>query len=84
MVDDHTDNHKHTKETTMKRKLFPLVLAMILMVSGATVSLAAHGVTCEVKSIDNTTVVLDCKDAGKLKAGAKVEVKAKRKAIEGC
>ncbi len=67
------------------KKLLSLVLAVAFALSTATVSLAASA-NCEVKSVEGTTVVLDCgNDAGDLKAGSQVKVKAaKKKAIEGC
>lgn len=45
----------------------------------------AGKVTCTVDKVDGDKVTMTCKNAGKLKAGSKVTVKAaKKKAIEGC
>ncbi len=65
--------------------MLTLVLAMAFVASTATVSLAKSA-DCEVKSVEGSTVTMDCgSDAGDLKAGDKVKVKpAKKKAIEGC
>ena len=67
------------------KRLLSLVLAVAFTLSTATVSLAAS-VKCEVKSIEGTSVMLDCgSKAKKLEVGSKVKVKtAKKKAIEGC
>jgi len=69
----------------MTKKMLSLAMAMAFVASTATMSFAAKSATCEVKSVDGSTVTLDCKDAGSLKAGDNVKVKkAKSKAIEGC
>ncbi len=67
------------------KKVITLAMALAFVASTATMSVAAS-VKCEVKSIDGSTVTMDCgKKASKLKAGDKVKVKAaKKKAIEGC
>ena len=70
----------------MNKKMLALALAMAFTVSTAAVSLAAS-VKCEVKSVDGSTVTLDCgKKASKMKAGDKVKVKVKGGGggIEGC
>ena len=66
----------------MSKKIMAVIMAMALMAGTA----FAASVTCEVKSVDGSSVTLDCgKDAKKMKAGSKVKVKpAKKKAIEGC
>jgi hypothetical protein len=69
----------------MSKKIVTLAMAMAFVVSTATMSVAAS-VKCEVKSVEGSTVTLDCGDkADKLHVGDKVKVKAaKKKAIEGC
>jgi hypothetical protein len=68
----------------MSKKMMTLALALTFAVATAGVSFAKDA-TCEVKSIDGSTVVLDCKDVGELTVGAAVKVKAsKKKAVEGC
>ena len=69
----------------MKKKLVSLTLASLFLATTAVVSLAGT-VNCEVKSVDGSSVVLNCGDnAGKLKVGDDVKVKAKSKAaVEGC
>jgi len=68
------------------KKFLSLVMAVAFALSTATVTLASSSTNCEVKSVDGTTVVLDCgNNAGDLKAGSQVKVKAaKKRAIEGC
>lgn len=59
-------------------------MALAFTASAASVSVAAS-VKCTVKSVDGSTVTMDCKKASKLHAGDAVKVKtAKKKAIEGC
>lgn len=66
------------------KKVLAVAMALAFTASTATVSLAAS-VKCTVKSVDGSTVTMDCKKASKLKAGDAVKVKAsKKKAIEGC
>lgn len=67
----------------MSKKLMTLALAVAFLASSATVSFAGK-IKCTVDSVDGDKVTMTCDDAGSLKAGAKVEVKAKAKAIEGC
>ncbi|MDH5298356.1 MAG: hypothetical protein OEV91_04990 [Desulfobulbaceae bacterium] len=70
----------------MKKKLVSLIMTALFLGSTVGVVMAAT-LKCEVKSVDGTTVVIDCgSDAGKLKAGDTVNVKStkKKQAIEGC
>ena len=68
----------------MSKKLLTLALAVAFIASTATVSLAAK-IKCTVDSITDNTVTMTCEGAGDLKAGDKVEVKAKSaKKVEGC
>lgn len=68
----------------MSKKLLTLALAVAFMASTATVSLAAK-IKCTVDGVEGEKVTLTCDGAGDLKAGDKVEVKAKKgKGIEGC
>lgn len=70
----------------MSKKIVTLIMAAAFTVASAGVSLAAKKVDCEVKSVEGTTVTMECKDADSLKAGMAVKVaKAKKRmAIEGC
>jgi hypothetical protein len=68
----------------MSKKLLTLALAVAFIASTATVSMAAK-IKCTVDGIEGDKVTMTCDGADKLKAGDKVEVKAKSgKAIEGC
>lgn len=68
----------------MSKKLLALTMAVLFTASTATVAMAGK-VKCTVDSVDGDKVTMTCKDADNLKAGDKVEVKAKSgKAIEGC
>ncbi len=69
----------------MNKKMLALALAMAFTASTAAVSLAAS-VKCEVKSVEGSTVTLDCgKKASKIQVGSSVKVKAGGgKAVEGC
>lgn len=70
----------------MSKKIVALVIAAAFTVGFAGVTLAAKKkVSCEVKSVEGTTVTMECKDAAELKAGMKVNVAdAAKKAVEGC
>ncbi len=63
------------------KKVLAVAMALAFTASAASVSLAGS-VKCTVKSVDGSTVTMDC--AKGLKAGDSVKVKAKKKAIEGC
>lgn len=68
----------------MNKKLLTLALAVAFIASTATVSLAAK-IKCTVDSVEGDKVTMTCDGAGDLKAGDKVEVKAKSaKKVEGC
>jgi preprotein translocase subunit SecF len=70
----------------MSKKIVTMLMAVVLTVGVAGVSVAAKGVNCQVKAVDGEMVTLECKkDADSLKVGAKVKVsEIKKKAIEGC
>ncbi len=70
----------------MNKKIVTLVVAAAFTVGFAGITLAAKKLTCEVKSVEGTTVTLNCTDAAGLKAGDKVSVApaAAKKAVEGC
>ena len=69
----------------MKARIATLVLAGVFALSSAGIVLASNYVNCTVDKVDGDKVTMTCKSADKLKAGAKVKVKAaKKKAIEGC
>lgn len=67
------------------KKVLAVAMAMAFTASVASVSMAGS-VKCTVKSVDGSTVTMDCgKKASKLAVGSKCKVKAeKKKAIEGC
>ncbi len=68
----------------MKARIATLVLAGVFALSSAGIVLAGS-VNCTVDKVEGDKVTMTCKSADKLKAGAKVKVKAsKKKAIEGC
>lgn len=68
----------------MTKKMLSLALAMTFMVSTVTVSLAAS-TDCEVKSIDGSSVTIDCGDkAGDVKGDVKVgKAKCEVKSVSG-
>jgi ABC-type transporter Mla subunit MlaD len=70
----------------MKKKMLSLTLTMVFLAGIAGIGMAASDVECEVKGIDGKAVTLECDDAGKLKVGDTVKVKAekKKRMIEGC
>jgi hypothetical protein len=68
----------------MKKKMMALGLAMALTASTVAV---AYAFTCDVKTVEGTTVTLTCKDtdAAKIEAGKPIKVSPnKKKAVEGC
>jgi hypothetical protein len=67
----------------MRKKITSLALALIFSLSMAGVSLAAK---CKgtVESIDEGKIVITLDGKCKLKAGNAVNIRAKKKAIEGC
>lgn len=68
----------------MSKKILALTMALAFTASTATVAMAAK-VKCTVDSVDGDKVTMTCKKADSLKAGDKVDVRAKKaKAIEGC
>ncbi|MDH3393075.1 MAG: hypothetical protein OEL66_03640 [Desulfobulbaceae bacterium] len=72
----------------MNKKMLALTLAMAFTLSTVAVSFAAR-VKCEVKSVEGSTVTLDCgKKASKLKVGTTVKVKPGKvrndDVVEGC
>ncbi len=71
----------------MKKNLIALIMAIMFLVGTVVTGIAASS-KCEVKSVDGTTVVLDCGgQAEKIKVGDKVKIKVKKnksQAIEGC
>ncbi len=70
----------------MSKKVLTLVMAAAFIVGVAGVSLAGKYIKCEVKSVEGSTVTLDCgKKASKVAKWTKVKIKnAKKKAVEGC
>ena len=73
----------------MNKKMLALALAMAFTVSTAGISLAASKVKCEVKSVEGSTVTLDCgKNANKFAVGTTLKVKPASKKggneVEGC
>lgn len=63
-----------------------MALAMAMAFTAGTV-VVAHSFTCEVKSVEGTTVTLDCKDSdiAKIEVGKPIKVSPnKKKAVEGC
>ena len=66
----------------MKKMVTVVMVAAFALSAGA---VFAGSVKCTVDSVAGDKVTMTCKKASKLKAGAKVSVKAaKKKAIEGC
>jgi hypothetical protein len=67
----------------MHKKITSVVLAIIFSLSMAGVSLAAK---CKgtVESVDEGKIVIKLDGKCKLKCGEDVDIKTKRKAIEGC
>jgi hypothetical protein len=67
----------------MKRKFVSLVLAIIFSLGMVGVSLAAK---CKgtVESVEKGKIVIILDGKCKLKAGESVNIKIKRKAVEGC
>ena len=65
------------------KKLVTVVMVVAFALSSAGIVLAAK---CTVDSVDGNKVTMTCDDAGSMKAGDKVDVKAKKakKALEGC
>lgn len=62
----------------MNKKLVALALGGAMLLASAASALAGE-LQCDVKSVDGKTVVLDCgRDAGKLSAGDKVQIKVSR------
>lgn len=74
----------------MSKKIVALVVAAAFTVGFAGITLAAKKATCEVKSVEGSTVTLNCTDAAGLKAGDKVSVAAAapapaaKKEFQGC
>ena len=68
----------------MSKKIVALVVAAAFVVGFAGITMAAKKVTCDVKSVEGTTVTLTCTDAGGMKAGEKVNVVPAPKKTEGC
>lgn len=70
----------------MTKKMLSLALAMAFIVSTATASFAAS-TKCDVKSVDGSTVTIDCGDAaGDVKGMGKVKVgkaKCEAKSVSG-
>lgn len=60
----------------MGKKIVALVIAAAFTVGFAGVTLAAKKVSCEVKAVAGSTVTLECKEVGEMKAGDKVNVAA--------
>lgn len=71
----------------MKKNLTALIMATMFLAGTVATGMAASFI-CEVQSVDNGSVVLDCgSDAKKVSVGDKVKIKvkkAKSQAIEGC
>ena len=71
----------------MKKQLTIFVMT-ILFLGGIVATGLAQSLICEVKSVDGTSVVLDCgKKVKKISVGDKVKIKVKKvnsQAIEGC
>ena len=67
----------------MRKKITSVALAILFSLSMAGVSMAAK---CKgtVESIDEGKIVIELKGKCKLKAGEAVNIKTKKKAIEGC
>lgn len=68
----------------MKKTIVTLALALAFTAAS---TIAAYSFTCEVTSVEGTTVTLKCQDkyTEKLKAGENVKVSVqKAKAVEGC
>ncbi len=67
----------------MRKKITSVALAIIFSLSMAGVSMAAK---CKgtVESIDEGKIVITLDGKCKLKAGEAVNIKTKKKAIEGC
>lgn len=68
----------------MKKKMIALAMAMAF--TAGTVAVA-QAFKCDVKSVQGTTVTLECKDdaAAKIEAGKPIELKSnKKKGVEGC
>ena len=67
----------------MSKKITSLALAIIFSLSMASISLAAK---CKgtVESIEKGKIVITLDGKCKLKSGEVVNIKTKRKAIEGC
>ncbi|OIP44481.1 MAG: hypothetical protein COZ12_05380 [Deltaproteobacteria bacterium CG_4_10_14_3_um_filter_60_8] len=71
----------------MSKKAIVSALALTFLLGAATVGFAAK-IECTVDAVDAGKVTMTCKDAGDLKAGDAVEVKAAKaaakKKMEGC
>ena len=71
----------------MKKKLTALIMATMFFAGTVATGVAAN-IKCEVKSVDGTTVVLDCgSKAKKIKVGEVVKIKVKvnsSQTVEGC
>lgn len=70
----------------MTKKITSLIIALIFT-AGITGMAAAASITCNVETVENGKVILNCGDkAEKLEAGTEVKVKTvvSRKAVEGC
>jgi len=66
----------------MKKLVIAAMVAAFVMSSSMVM---AAKVKCTVDGVDGDKVTMTCKDADKLKAGDKVDVKtAEKKAYEGC
>ena len=70
----------------MKKRIMAAVVALFFIAGTAGVGFAASSLKCTVESVDGDMVTIKCEDADKLKAGAKLKIRAPKKgaAIEGC
>ena len=66
----------------MKKLVIAAMVAAFVMSSSMV--MAAAKVKCTVDGVDGDKVTMTCKDADKLKAGDKVDVKTAKKGYEGC
>ncbi len=65
----------------MKKIVTAMMVAAFVLSAGA---VFAAKVTCTVESVAGDVVTMKCDNVEKIKQGDKVNVKAARKALEGC
>jgi ABC-type transporter Mla subunit MlaD len=65
----------------MKKIVTAMMVTAFVLSAGA---VFAAKVTCTVESVTGDVVTMKCDNADKIKQGDKVNVKAAKKALEGC